>query len=176
MEHGVNGVYDNRKVFIGTILGRFVNPAPNGEQNRGTRVKGLFIGFELKRYVSGSLIIQSDRLMGVAPKNCVEVQFESEEFNKLLDVFAPSERIAYQLIDPALMNMLLNEEVPLTYEFHGSYLLVRLWKKPVIHPTQLFEHVLKVTRQLERNIGLSSEHDLPRVHLVRNLDNNNERA
>src|SRR4051812_8814044 len=58
-----------------------------------------------------------------------DIDFESEEFNRLFAVHCPDRRFASALIDPQMLDFLLSTKGELNFELRGRWLLV--WTDPV---------------------------------------------
>lgn len=68
-----------------------------------------------------------DKMVGVIGGG--DIDFESEEFNRLFTVRSPDRRFASALVDPQMLDFLLSTRGELNFELKGRWLLV--WTDPV---------------------------------------------
>ena len=88
-----------------------------------------------------------------------DINFESEEFNRMFKVTAEDPQVAYQLIDPRMMNWLLSTGGAFGFEVVGPNLLVYSHRRrpteliPLFGSAQLFrDHIPRLVRT-EYGIG-----------------------
>jgi hypothetical protein len=81
-----------------------------------------------------------------------DIEFESEEFNRLFQIKAPDREFAYQLIDARMMQWLIGLDSGETYELAGNRLLVA--RKPVQPPElpALFDRAMEFTDHVPRPV------------------------
>jgi hypothetical protein len=77
-----------------------------------------------------------------------DIDFESEEFNRMFAVQCDDRRFASALIDPRMIDVLLSTKGELTFSFRGRWLLI--WRKQV--PAKLLPGLLAVAERVVATI------------------------
>ncbi|MFH1366638.1 MAG: DUF3137 domain-containing protein [Patescibacteria group bacterium] len=114
-------------------------------------IEDLFIGIKHRGFVPGSVMIKRhESPMTFYLKSGKQVFLESREFNRYYGVTASDAKLAFELLDPHLMRVILEQKVKALMEFSGRYFFIRLNSRKLDHPEKEIRTDIKIIGMVEK--------------------------
>ena len=141
--------------MIVTLINAGSRSASDSLFNRDTnRREDFYVAIQLREMVPGWLFVDQGT-RDLKGRTGFRVHMESVELNKKLDVLVSERPLAYELLDPHAMSILLDWKTLPDIEMRENVLLLRLelYRFGFQTPEAHIANALRLTVQLERNIA-----------------------
>lgn len=151
--YSAHGVIEGRSMIV-TLINADTQSAALTLFNRETNKReDFYVAIQLREMVPGWLVVDQGT-RDLKGRTGFRVHMESVELNKKLDVLVSERPLAYELLDPHAMSILLDWKTLPDIEMRENVLLLRLelhrfgFQTPEAH----IANALRLAEQLERNI------------------------